>query len=330
MPSREREGRFIVMFSMILAFAALGGEWGAYLDAPAEYASFERKVEKLSSYDHGDFLIEEYRQANGPGTFQRLMLALPKSANGKLPAVVVPFYYPEAMLGFNPKTGGFDFYIEAPRTNLTYYSAVAYMSDLARRGYATVSAEAYYLTYDRQGAPDSPWDKWGHSGGKLLKDHPGWTGIGKLLFDTRLLVDFVAADPRVSPERIGIIGHSLGGKMAFYTGCIDPRIKAIVASDFGIGWDQTNWNDVWYWGKKLDEVRAKGMDHAGILSLSGGKPFCLIAGMYDNEESSTIMRRAKGYENHPERLVLINHATGHRPPRYATEAGYRFLDKYLK
>jgi hypothetical protein len=134
----------------------------------------------------------------------------------------------------------------------------------------------------------------------------------------------------VDPERIGITGHSLGGKMAFYAGCLDSRIKVIVASDFGIGWNQTNWKDIWYWGDRLNEVKSRGMDHAGLLSLSGGKPFCLIAGQADNEESGVIMRRAKGYERHPERLKLINHATGHRPPRSATEEGYRFLDRYLK
>ena len=145
-----------------------------------------------------------------------------------------------------------------------------------------------------------------------------------------MLIDLVAADPRVDPERIGITGHSLGGKMAFYAGCLDSRIKVIVASDFGIGWDQTNWKDIWYWGDRLNEVKSRGMDHAGLLSLSGGKPFCLIAGQADNEESGVIMRRAKGYEKHPESLKLINHATGHRPPRSATEEGYRFLDRYLK
>ena len=86
--------------------------WHAYLDAPPDYAAFARKVEKTGSYELGDILVEEYRQANGPDTYQRLMMALPKSAAGKLPAVVVPFYYPEAMLGFNPKTGGVDFFIE--------------------------------------------------------------------------------------------------------------------------------------------------------------------------------------------------------------------------
>ena len=315
-----------VVFYGVAAFAG----WSGYLDPPAEYAAFPRSVEKLATYSFSDFDVEEYRQANGPGTFQRLMMAVPKNAKGRLPAVVVPFYYPEAMLGFNPKTGGLEFQYTSPKTNLTYFTEVAYMSDLAKRGYITVTAEAYYLTYSQKNAPDGSWGKWGHVGRRLKEDHPDWTGIGKLTFDTRLLIDLVAADPRVDPERIGITGHSLGGKMAFYAGCLDSRIKVIVASDFGIGWDQTNWKDIWYWGDRLNEVKSRGMDHAGLLSLSGGKPFCLIAGQADNEESGVIMRRAKGYEKHPESLKLINHATGHRPPRSATEEGYRFLDRYLK
>ena len=322
----EKIAVLAVMFCVATVFA----DWGQYLDPSAEYAAFPRSVEKLAAYSFPDFDVEEYRQANGPETFQRLMIALPKNAKKRLPAVVVPFYYPEAMLGFDPKTGGLNSPYLPPNTNLTYFAEVTYMSDLAKRGYITVTAEAYYLTYSPKGAPDKSWAKWGYVGRKLKEDYPKWTGVGKLTFDTRLLIDLIAADPRVDSERIGIIGHSLGGKMAFYAGCLDSRIKVIVASDFGIGWDQTNWKSIWYWGDRLQEVKSKGMDHAGLLSLSGGKPFCLIAGQADNEESGVIMRRAKGYENTPEKLKLINHATGLRPPRWATEEGYRFIDRYLK
>ena len=302
--------------------------WNGYLDPPPEYAAFRRSVEKVAEYGFPDFTVEEYRQANGPDTVQRVMMAVPKGAKGRLPAVVAPFYFPEAMLGFDPKTGG----VESPLagdTNLTRYAGITFMADLARRGYITISADAYHLTYAKKGSPSSAWAKWKHAGARLVKDYPGWTGIGKLAFDTRLLVDMVASDPRVDAERIGIIGHSLGGKMAFYAGCLDSRIKVIVASDFGIGWDQTNWRDVWYWGVKLDEVRAKGMDHAELLSSAGGKPFCLIAGQYDDSTSGDMMRRAKGYDGHQERLLLVNHATGHRPPKDALDVGYRFLDRYL-
>ncbi|MBO5940770.1 MAG: acetylxylan esterase [Kiritimatiellae bacterium] len=316
----------ILCFCVRIAFA----QWAKYLDPPKEYISFAQSAEKIASYDFPGFSVEEYRQANGPGTHQRVMMAVPKDIKGRLPAVVVPFYYPEAMLGFDPKTGGVAFPYVPSKTNLTYFSEISYMSDLAKRGYVTISADAYYLTYAAEDSPKSKRGSWGGAGRKLKEDYPSWTGMGKLVFDTRLLVDFISGDPRVDSGRIGIIGHSLGGKMAFYAGCLDRRIKVIVASDFGICWDQTNWKDIWYWGEALNEVRAKGMEHSGLLSLSGGKPFCLIAGETDDEKSEMMMRRAKGYENDPESLVFINHATGHRPPRNVTEIGYRFLDRYLK
>lgn len=307
-------------------------DWGAYIEAPPSYAAFPRKVEKVGVYRFTEFDVEEFRQANGPSTEQRVMMAVPKVGADRypLPAVVVPFYFPEATLGFDPRTGSADSPFAPSGTNLTFYAAVSYMSDLAKRGYVTISADAYHLTYDPANAPKDQWAKWGHAGRKLLADHPDWTGIGKLAFDTRLLIDLLCEDARVDTNRIGIIGHSLGGKMAFYAGCIDSRIKVIVASDFGIRWDQSNWSDVWYWGGKLDEVRAKGMDHAGLLSLSGGKPFCLIAGRYDDDSSGALMRRASGYERNPARLKLVNHAQGHRPPPSATETGYVFLDRHLK
>jgi len=300
------------------------------LEAPAAYSSFERSVVKTASYAHADFTVECYDQRNGPGTCQRVMMAVPRALTGKAPCVIVPFYFPEAMLGFDPKTGGVESLRCSARTNLTFYSGVTYLSDLARRGYVAVSADAYHLTYAKTDAPADDWAKWRHAGNALVREWPDWSGIGKLTFDTRLLVDMAVADPRVDKDRVGILGHSLGGKMAFYAGCLDPRIKVIVASDFGIGWTQTNWSDVWYWGARLDRLRAAGASHADLLTASGGKPFCLIAGKYDDADSGAIMRAARGYEGLPERLKLVRHGTGHRPPRDATEEGYRFLDRYLK
>ncbi len=313
-------GMMNVPLLLLCAVAPCIGHWTAYLAVPPRYDRFVRNVEKIRDYAFDGYMVEEYRQANGPGTYQRVLLAVPKHVRGLSPAIVAPFYFPEAMLGFDPSTG----------RKLETYAGISYMSDLVRRGYVVASAEAYHLTYDRDGAPMDDWLKWKHAGDKLVHDYPEWTGIGKLTFDTRLLIDLVAGDSRVDSKRIGIIGHSLGGKMAFYAGCLDSRVKVIVASDFGIGWDQSNWQDVWYWGAKLGAARAEGLDHAGLLSLANGKPFCLIAGECDNASSWVMMRSAVGYGDHLERLKLINHATGHRPPHTATQEGYRFLDTYLK
>jgi len=193
---------------------------------------------------------------------------------------------------------------------------------------APTSAAVNFVTEENK--PDDGFNAWHSSAVKLRADHPQWTGMGKLVFDTQLMIDAMAADSRVDESRIGIAGHSLGGKMAMYTGCLDERIKVILASDLGIGWDQTNWNDIWYWGEKVDALKMAGLEHSSLLSAAAPKPFMLLAGEFDNEDSRAMMNRAAGYEGHEDNLQIINHATGHRPPTDVLEKGYDFLDKWLK
>ena len=300
---------------------ALPAEWTRALSVPAGYA-FARRVEHVRTWDFPDFTVDSYRQANGPGTVQRVFVVVPKGRTEKLPAVAVPFYYPEAMLGFDPATGE-----ELPK-----FKGVTMLADLARRGFVAATADAYHLTY-RVGAaePRDDFRRWKKAAEALARDWPDWTGVGKLTADTRLLIDLLAAEPRVDATRIGIIGHSLGGKMAFYAGCLDPRVKVIVTSDWGIDWDGTNWKDPWYWGAaRVDAMKAAGRTHADLLVHASGKPFMLIAGKYDNATSArAVLDRVPAYRAHPERCVVLDHASGHRPPPDALTAGYRFLEKHL-
>ena len=302
-----------------LSRRAEAARWHRYLDPPQAYR-FEKSVRPAKSWSFDDFDVEELVQANGPGTFQRVLKVFPKNFEGRLPAVVVPFYFPEAMLGFEPETGEV----------LPNYAGIKMMSDLARRGFACISAEAYHLTYTECGLDRGNFKRWQIAGDALMADWPSWTGMGKLVADTRLLIDLLEEDSRIDSSRIGITGHSLGGKMAFYTGCLDKRIKVIMCSDFGFRGEQSNWEKVWYWGDRLEELKAAGMDHTGLLSLAGGKPFFLIAGKYDDDSSYEAMKLSRGYRRHPERLAILNHASGHRPPPSALSAGYSFLERYLK
>ena len=314
--------------ALMAAFAAcavpdtgqsLKDRWLRYLSPPAGY-SFEHKVRLVKKYSFPECDCELYEQANGPGTTQRVLVAFPKELKGKVPGIVAPFYFPEAMLGFELET----------RQTLENYKGITFLTDLAQRGFVCATADAYHLTYTSSTRARNDFKRWREAAEALKRDWPEWTGVGKLAADTRLVVDLLCADGRVDADRIGIVGHSLGGKMALYAGCLDPRIKAIAASDFGLGWDQSNWNDAWYWGDKLAEVRAAGMEQTQLLTISGGKPFFLAAGKYDDIGSFAAMARAEGYEGRPERLCGVNHATGHRPPRYATEAAYAFLERFLK
>lgn len=288
---------------------------------PEDGYAFAATVEPVKVYDYPEFSCEAYTQVNGPGTVQRVMMLVPKNVQGKRPAVAVPFYFPEAMLGEEPET----------HEALPFYAGIEMMLHLVKRGYITISAEAYHLTYVPELKLErGDFKRWPESAAKLKAEHPHWTGIGKLVADTRLLIDMLCADSRVDDARIGIAGHSLGGKMAFYTGCLDNRIKAILASDFGMCWKQTNWDAEWYWGQAwIDAFLKQGIDHSSLLINSGCKPLALIAGEADNENSLTLLRKA-GYATDDSRLCFINHATGHRPPQWALEKAYDFLDSKLK
>ena len=282
------------------------------------------KAEIIKRFSRDEFDGEIYIQENGSGKHQRVMMLFPKNMTEKAPAVVVPFYFPEAMMGGDPVTG----------ESLESFKGVEMMLHLTRRGYITVSADSYHLTYIESEKDRLDFSRWQDAADELRRDHPGYSGIGKLVSDTRLLIDMLCDDPRADEKRIGIAGHSLGGKMAFYTGCLDDRICAVLASDFGICWDQTNWHNDWYWGNSVNELKKCGMEHAELIAAGAMKPFCLIAGQYDNEESYEMMLKGASLcdalDMASERFCFINHATGHRPPLWALEKGYDFLDKWVK
>ena len=62
----------------------------------------------------------------------------------------------------------------------------------------------------------------------LALKYPRCTGLGKWVWNARRLVDYLYSLPEVDPKHIGIIGHSLGAKMALYAAAMDERITAIV------------------------------------------------------------------------------------------------------
>lgn len=97
-------------------------------------------------------------------------------------------------------------------------SNLAYAKELAQRGYVVM-------------APDYP------SLGDL-KDYDFnnsryQSGTMKSIFDDMRCVDLLLTRNDVDPERIGIIGHSLGGHSALFAAAFDIRLKVVVSS---CGW----------------------------------------------------------------------------------------------
>ncbi len=70
------------------------------------------------------------------------------------------------------------------------------------------------------------------------------SGSMKGIFNHMRAVDLLVSRPEVDPERLGVIGHSLGGHNAMFVGVFDERLKVIVSS---CGWTPFHH----YYGGKL-------------------------------------------------------------------------------
>jgi dienelactone hydrolase len=60
--------------------------------------------------------------------------------------------------------------------------------------------------------------------------HPNWSMYGKIVFDLRRAVDYLYSLDIVDKQRVGMMGHSLGGHSSFLAAGLDPRIAACGAS----------------------------------------------------------------------------------------------------
>lgn len=298
-------------------------KWGQALGESAGFAAIrEPAAELVESFETPDFQGRLFRQRTGPETWQRVLLMRPRGLRGKAAGVVVPFYDPDRMCGYDMRSKQ----RLGPERNTAFFGL-----HLVRQGYVVAVVEAYpfnLLTPAEQAAAKGGMGVWRDAATKLSRMAPGWTGMGKLTHDTRLAADLLAADPQVDAARLGIMGHSLGGKMAFYAGCLDSRFKAIVASDFGLAWDSSNWGDPWYFGDKLKAMRADGLSQEQLLAGSAAS-FFLIAGQYDSEAVASPLleaaRKARASPGRDDGLVIFDHRSGHQPTWPSLKAAYGWL-----
>ena len=162
--------------------------------------------------------------------------------------------------------------------------------------------------------------------------HPHCTGLGKWVWDAHRLLDYLYTLPEVDHQHIGIIGHSLGGKMALYAGAFDDRITAVVSSEPGIGLIFSNYDYYWYFGDFIRKVD-KGTDQHELLGLIAPRPFLLIGGdMYDTAKSWYYINAARQvYDLYGKRLNIgyFNHHKGHPPTPEADWRAMEWLAHFL-
>jgi dienelactone hydrolase len=159
----------------------------------------------------------------------------------------------------------------------------------------------------------------------------------KYTFDLVRALDVLAGLEVVDPERLGVIGHSLGAQEAFWLTWYDARVRVGVAS-CGLGTlktilrDQVNHNLAMYLPGLL---RVADIDT--LVADLAPCPFMLTAGEDDGlfpidgvRDIVAAARASYAQAGVPDQFRALIFPGGHGFPPTVREEAYRFLDRWLK
>lgn len=208
----------------------------------------------------------------------------------------------------------------------------AYARELAERGHVVI-------------APDYP--SFGDYRDYDFAADQHRSGTIKGIWNHMRCVDLLISRPDVDPEKIAVIGHSLGGHNAIFLGVFDRRVKVIVSS---CGWtpfhdyyggDLKGWAGERYlpsirddYGLVPDKVP---FDFYELIAALAPAAFFSNSPLRDSnfdyrgiEKAAPQARRIYELHGVPEKLRITYPDDGHDFPAAEREESYRFLEKWLK
>ncbi|MBX3412499.1 MAG: alpha/beta fold hydrolase [Pirellulales bacterium] len=210
-------------------------------------------------------------------------------------------------------------------------SNLHYAQELAERGYVTLAVdypnfgEYTFDPYARGYASATMKGIWNH----------------------RRAIDLLQSLDEVDPERLGVIGHSLGGHNSMFVAAFDERIKCIVSCCGFCSFrryydgDLAGWSHQGYMPRirevyHTDPARMP-FDFTEIVGLLAPRAFLAVAPVEDGNFAVAGVRECiaaaqpvyKLYEAE-ERLAADYPPGGHDFPPAARERAYRWFDKHLQ
>ena len=276
-------------------------------------------VEVLEEKDFGSHVQRKITFAVEPGDRVPAYLLLPKGISGKAPAMLC--LHPTSEHG------------KAIVLDETHRPNRLYARELAERGFVTL-------------APDYPGfgeyaeaRKWLYANGYV-------STTMKAIFNHSRAIDLLSSLEEVDPERIGAIGHSLGGHNSLYLGVFEPRVKVMVTScGFNTfrkyyGGNLTGWSHDGYMPRIATEYgkdpAQMPFDFTEVLGALAPRPVFINAPIHDaNFEVSGVqdcVRAAQPvYEllGAPDNLVAVYPEAEHDFPDAVREQAYQFIEKQL-
>lgn len=178
--------------------------------------------------------------------------------------------------------------------------------------------------------------------------HPSWSAMGAMLNDHKAAVSVLASLPMVDSERIGSIGHSLGGHNSLFLGAFDPRIKAVVANgayermatdDRRDRWSRVGPGVFTYFPLLREFVKPGSTlelrwDFEDIVTLIGPKPlfqsFALQDAIWTVPDSGGRAEEIANSRTGKDTTTTVFYEGGHDFPPAVRQRAHSFLDGALK
>lgn len=173
------------------------------------------------------------------------------------------------------------------------------------------------------------------------------SGSMKAIWNNLRAVDLLASLPEVDAERIGVIGHSLGGHNALFTAAFDERLKVAVTScgfcSFHkyYGGNLKGWTSDRYMPRIASEYRNDPkrvpFDFTDVLLAIAPRAVFVMAPLHDTnfdvegvKDVLTVAAPVYRELNAADRLKAIHPDAGHEWPAAARTEAYEFVDGVLK
>ena len=217
----------------------------------------------------------------------------------------------------------------------------AYLDHLCRRGYVVIAPDHFVAGH--RIPPEGPYET-----GRFYKKHPNWTAVGKFTFEHSIAIDVLESLVQVDKQRIGVLGHSLGGHGTFFLAAYDQRVKAAAgncsASFFRHNRRVDGWaRDHWYIYLKhmrpgILEGKLPPIDFHEIIALIAPRAYLDLSGMNDGDPLTQrqrvlmLMRIMDVYELEKAsgNFAFFVHGRGHSVAHESRELMYGWMDTHLK
>lgn len=292
------------------------GEWPHLL--------VDRRMERIDSVRRDNFTQFGIRLEWIPGEFTQGYLLVPDGIS-KGPAVVNVYYEPETGIGLGRP-----------------YRDYAYQ--LARRGFVTLSLGTTEATEKKTYALYYP-----------RLDSATVQPLSMLACAAANAWHALAGETFVDSTRIGIVGHSFGGKWAMFASCLFDQYACAVWSDPGIVFDESrpsvNYWEPWYlgyhpppWRERgiisetnpahglYPHLRQQGFNLTDLHALMAPRPFLVSGGSEDPPERWLALNHTlEVYNLLGKKLrVGMTNRSEHAPDSASNAVVYRFFQDFLQ